>query len=432
MTILLFILTIVVLVGVHELGHFLAARAFGVYVHEFAIGMGPLLASRKRGETVYSLRLIPIGGYVRMAGEDRLETGDAIPADRILHNKPPYVRALISLTGPAMNFVLALVVILAVALGISLPVVQVADTVPGAPAAGVLMPGDRILAMDGVRIFATSEISRAIEVSAGRPIEILVRRDGKEQTLAIAPRPAADREGYELGIVFSAVAQTREVASVDAGSPFHAAGIQAGDVIVSVAGRETSTGYALQQAFNRALDTGDVIPVTVLRDGATFDLYVRANGQTLAEVFEGVTLGNHGVESRRPGVRDGLALGMRNFGMYATLLVQGLRDLVSGSAEARDSISGPVGIAAILGQSWTFGFLYFLQILGILSLNFAIVNLIPFPGLDGSRIVFAVVEWVRGKPIPPQREGLIHAIGFVVILGLLIVVTYRDIVRLLG
>ena len=432
MTILLFILTIVVLVGVHELGHFLAARAFGVYVHEFAIGMGPLLVSRKRGETVYSLRLIPIGGYVRMAGEDRLETGDAIPADRILHNKPPYVRALISLTGPMMNLVLALVVILAVALGINLPVVQVADTVPGAPAAGVLMPGDRILAMDGTRIYATSEISRAIATSAGRPIEILVRRDGKEQTLAIAPRPAADREGYELGIVFSAVAQTREVASVEAGSPFHAAGIQAGDAIVAVAGRETSTGYAVQQAFSRALDMGDVLPVIVLRDGATFDLYVRSDGRTLAELFEGVTLGNHGVESRRPGLCDGLALGMRNFGMYATLLVQGLRDLVSGSAEARDSISGPVGIAAVLGQSWTFGFLYFLQILGILSLNFAIVNLIPFPGLDGSRIVFAVVEWVRGKPIPPQREGLIHAIGFVLILVLLIVVTYRDIVRLFG
>jgi regulator of sigma E protease len=431
-TILLFVLTIVVLVGVHELGHFLAARAFGVLVHEFAIGMGPVLVSRKRGETVYSLRLIPIGGYVRMAGEDRLETGDAIPADRILHNKRPYVRALISLTGPVMNFILALVVTLAVAVAISLPVVQVADTVPGAPAAGVLLPGDRVLEMDGRRIHTTADAGRVIEASSGRPVEILVRRGGSEEVLEIAPRRAADRDGYELGVVFSSIAQTRDVASIAVGSPFHAAGIQVGDQIASVGGRETGTGYAVQTAFDRALQAGDVVPITVLRDGASVDLFVRADGRTMSELFEGAALGDHGVEWRRPGLRDGIALGVENFAIYATLLVQGLRDLVSGSAEARESIAGPVGIAAVLGQSWTYGFLYFLQILGILSLNFAIVNLIPFPGLDGSRVVFAVVEWIRGRPIPPQREGLIHAIGFVVILALLVVLTYRDILRLLG
>ncbi|MDD5264529.1 MAG: site-2 protease family protein, partial [Candidatus Bipolaricaulis sp.] len=99
MTVLIFIASILVLVGVHEAGHFLAARAFGVYVREFAIGIGPTLLSTKRTSTKYSLRLIPIGGYVLMAGEDRRETGDAIPADQILYNKPPYVRAIISLSG---------------------------------------------------------------------------------------------------------------------------------------------------------------------------------------------------------------------------------------------------------------------------------------------------------------------------------------------
>jgi regulator of sigma E protease len=432
MTVLLFILTIVVLVGIHELGHFLAARAFGVFVYEFSIGMGPILASRKLGETLYAVRLIPIGGYVRMAGEDRLETGETIPAGRILYNKRPYVRALISLTGPMMNFVLALVVILAVAWSASVPVIQVAATVPGSPAAGVLLPGDRILAIDSEPIYATSDITRALATSEGRPVVIVVRRDGVEQTVAIQPREATGRSGYELGVVLSPVAQTRRVTAVDPVSPLGVAGIQAGDSIVGVGGRETATGYDVQTALTRALESGDVIPMEVYRDGESLDFFVRAGGRTAAQILDGVTLGNYGVDSRRPGFRDGLTLGWRSFATYASLLGQTLKGLVSGSAEARDSISGPVGIAAILGQSWSFGFVYFLQILGLLSLNFAIINLIPFPGLDGSRIVFAVIEWIRGKPIPPQREGLIHAIGFVLMLVLLVVVTYRDILRLLG
>ncbi len=432
MTVLLFILTIIVLVGIHEFGHFLAARAFGVLVHEFSIGMGPILVSRKRGETLYALRLIPIGGYVRMAGEDRLETGEAVPAERVLHNKRPYVRALISLTGPVMNFVLALVVTLAVSWSVSLPVLQVADTVPGAPAAGVLMPGDRILTMGGEKTYTMADVTRAIAASGGRPMEIVVRRDGTEQTIRIQPRATADRPGYEVGAVFSPVAQTNGVTSVDPGSPLYVAGVEAGDRIVAVGGRETSTGYALETAFGRALQSGDVVALSLLRDGAPLDVFVRTDGRTVAQILEGTTLGDHGVDLRRPGFRDGLALGIRDFVTYASLLGQTLRDLVSGSAEARASVSGPVGIAGILRESWSFGFLYFLQILGLLSLNFAIINLIPFPGLDGSRVVFAIIEWIRGKPIPPQREGMIHAIGFVVMLVILVLVTYRDILRLLG
>ncbi len=432
MTILLFILTIIVLVGIHELGHFLAARAFGVLVHEFSIGMGPILASKKRGETLYAVRLIPIGGYVRMAGEDRLETGESIPAGRVLYNKRPYVRALISLAGPVMNFVLALAVILTVAWSASVPVIQVAATVPGAPAAGVLLPGDRVLAIGGETIYATSDITRAIAASEGRPIGLVVRRDGVEKAITIRPREATSRPGYELGVVFSPIAQTRQVTAVSPASPFGAAGVQAGDSIVAVGGRETDTGYDVQVALARALESGDVIALRVHRDGEPVDLFVRAGGQTVSQILDGVTLGDYGIESRRPGFRDGFALGLRSFTTYASLLGQTLRGLVSGSAEARDSISGPVGIAAILGQSWSFGFLYFLEILGLLSLNFAILNLIPFPGLDGSRVVFAIIEWIRRKPIPPQREGLIHAIGFVVMLVILVLVTYRDILRLLG
>jgi regulator of sigma E protease len=210
------------------------------------------------------------------------------------------------------------------------------------------------------------------------------------------------------------------------------AGVVSGDVIATVAGKETGTGFALGSALARALQSGDVVALGLRRAGAPLDVFVRSDGKTAEELLEGVTLGDHGVELRRPGFVVGLRLGMRDFVTYASLLGRTLRDLASGSAEARDSVSGPVGIAGILRQSWSYGFLYFLQILGLLSLNFAIINLIPFPGLDGSRVVFAIIEWIRRKPIPPQREGMIHAIGFVVMLALLVLITYRDILRLLG
>jgi regulator of sigma E protease len=432
MTLLLFLLTIIILVGIHELGHFLAARAVGVRVHEFSIGMGPVLVSKKRGDTLYALRLIPIGGYVRMAGEDRLETGEVIPADRVLYKKPPYLRALISMSGPAMNLVLALVVTLATTWAMSLPVLQVADVVPGAPAAAVLQPGDRIVCIGGEAIYTFSDITRAIAASGGSPVEIVIRRDGVEQTLTIQPRPTPEATGYQIGAVFSGVAETNEVKSVPAASMLYVAGVETGDRIVSVGGETVSTGLGVVSALDQALRESDLVALQVLRDGALVTISLRANGRTADEVVAGIAFGDHGVESRRPGVAAGFTLGMREFATYASLLGRTLGDLVSGSREAREAISGPVGIADMVRQGWALGFLVFLKMLGFLSLNFAIINMIPFPGLDGSRVVFAVVEWIRGRPIPPQREGLIHAIGFVVMLALLVLVTYRDILRLFG
>lgn len=432
MTLLLFLFTIIVLVGIHELGHFVAARALGVYVHEFSIGMGPVLVSRKRGETLYALRWIPIGGYVRMAGEDRLETGTAIPRERILHNKPPYVRIVISLAGPFMNAVLALAVILAVSWSMSLPVLQVADTVPDSAAAGVLRPGDRILSIEGRTVYVLEDITRAIDASAGEPLRVTIRRDGEEGTLTVQPRLEADGTGYRMGAYFMSFTPTTEIVEISPASPLFVAGVLKGDRLVVVASEPVTTGLAALGAFETALAAADPITIGVMRNGSLVDISVRANGRAADEMLTGITFGNLGVESRRAGARDGLVLGWRSFTNYASLLGRTLRDLVSGSAEARAAISGPVGIADQLGQSISYGFLVFLQLLGFLSLNFAIINAIPFPGLDGSRVVFAAIEWVRGKPIPPQREGVIHAIGFVVMLALLILVTYRDILRLFG
>lgn len=430
MTVLIFIASILVLVGVHEAGHFLAARAFGVYVREFAIGIGPTLLSTKRKSTKYSLRLIPIGGYVLMAGEDRRETGDAIPADQILYNKPPYVRAIISLSGALCNIALALVVTLAVVWASNLQVLQVADVIPGSPAAAVLQPGDRIVAIDGRTIYTTDQITKAIRRAGASPIDILVKRSGATRHVTAVPRYSEDASRYEIGVYFGASAPTNEVVRLEPTAPLYAAGVKDGDRIVAVNGKPVGTETALIVALEAAFESSDAVTLEVARGEERLSVSLVRQDRTANTVVDGATFADLGVEYHRPGFADGLALGVRQFASYVTLLAQSIRGIIGGSIAAKDAIQGPIGIAKVVRQGFDLGFLVFLQILAFLNLNLGLINLIPFPALDGSRVAFALYEWVRGKPIPPEKEGIIHAIGFVILIGLMVLITYQDILRL--
>lgn len=431
MTLLLFAVTILVLVSVHEFGHFAAARAAGVHVREFSVGIGPILVSTTRRGTKYSIRLLPIGGFVRMAGEDRLETDTAVPADRYLYNKPPYARAAISLAGPGANILLAFVVSLAVGAALALPVLQVADVVPGSPAADALEPGDRVIAVDGRPIYTHDDLTTAITRSAGRPVEFRIVRRGETRTVAVVPQHT-DGEGLKVGAYFRASAPTTEIVALSVSSPWYAAGLAKGDRIVSVQGKPVDTGIALFIALEEAVSSLAEVSMMAERRGELITVKWLTAGRSADDLLAGVQLGDLGVDMRRPPLADGLILGMRQFASYAGLLAETVRGLTSGSIAPSEALQGPVGIASLVRQGWNYGLLVFLQLWALLSLNFGFINLIPFPALDGSRIAFALVEWVRGRPIPPQKEGLIHAIGFAILLGLLVLITFQDVARLLG
>jgi regulator of sigma E protease len=430
MTVLIFLATIIVLVGVHELGHFLVARAFGVYVHEFAIGIGPVLLAKKGKETRYSIRLLPIGGYVRMAGEDRQETSDAVPPDRTLYSKPPAVRALISLAGALSNILLAFVVIVGVVWASALPMLQVGDVIPGAPAAAVLQPGDRVEAIDGRAIYTLDQLTAAIQASDGSEIRFELLRGGETVTVSVTPRRAADGDRFEVGAYFLSIAYTNVVRSVDPTSPLSAAGVEPGDRIVAVNGQSVETGIGFVVALEGVEGSSDQVSLQVERAGTSIDLSVPWAGRTAQDLLTGLEFEDLGVGTHRAGFASGIDLAAGQFATYVVLLGQTVRGLIVGSIAARDAIQGPVGIATTVRQGLDLGFGVFLQMLAFLSLNFGLINLIPFPALDGSRVVFALVEWIRGKPIPPEREGIIHAIGFLILIGLMILITYQDIVRL--
>ncbi len=429
-TLLVFIGSIIALVGLHEAGHFFAAKLSGVLVKEFAIGFGPRLLSIQRKETRYSIRAIPFGGYVRMAGEDRGETDATIPETRILYNKPPYVRAAISLAGPLANLLGAFLVGLLVLWGFGVPMLQVADVMPDSPAAEALLPGDRVRSIGGTPIFDREDATAAIQRSGGSPIEIEVERDDEPMRLTLTPTYEEDEKRYIIGAYFLTDTFTNEVTALDPAAPLRLAGVRVGDRVVAVDGTKVDTAIDLLVHFEDP-DSPAAGALTVQRGGETFDLPLSLTQVKAGQLLDGVTFGDLGVVRRRPGPIIGLELGAEQFAGNVGLLATWARQLVSGEVSASEAVAGPVGLAHLLGEGARMGAVAFFSLLAFLSINFGLLNLIPFPALDGSRAAFALYEWVRGSPIPPEREGLIHAIGFLILLGVMVLVTYQDIIRLL-
>ena len=428
-TFLLFVGTILVLVGVHEGGHFLAAKASGVYVEEFAIGFGPKLFAFGRGETKYSIRAIPFGGYVRMAGEDGGDARHDIPIDRLLYSKPPLVRIGISLAGPAMNILTTFLVAVFALWGFGIPVLQVGGTIPGKPAAAVLQLGDRVVAIAGHTVYNVNVVSDLIQRTHGAPIDFLIKRAGKLEHVKITPIFDAAENRYIVGAYFMPVAYTNVIKSLDPTSRLYRAGLRPGDEIVAVEGKPVRTGVGLINQLS-ALLPRDSISLTVVRDSARLNFKFKTAGVTLDQLLTGVKLDDLGTEMRHPGPGEGVVLGAGQFVSELRMMGDLFHEMLTGKISPAQSVAGPIGIAKILGEGMHQGGSVFLWIFSYLSLSLGILNLIPFPALDGSRAAFAAYELVTRHPIPPQREGMIHLVGFFILLGLMLLVTYQDIIRL--
>lgn len=347
--ILLAIVMLGIIVTVHEFGHYVVGRLCGIGIVEFSVGFGPRLLGWERKGILYSLRAIPLGGFCAFVGED--EKNDDPHA---MNNQPVWKRFLTVLAGPAMNFVLAFAVCLAMLAGYyqvvedTLPVVgQVIEGMPAAEAG--LMSGDRILAVDGTEI---PDGDAGVELSgqlirggdAGAPVAIRVRRGDEELEFEISPALAQD-------------AQTGET-------------IRQIGIYYSYSERRLTFPEALRETPGYMLNV------------------VRTMLDSLRRlIFRG----------------------------------EGIQDTV-----------GTVGIIAVVSQQAREGFQNVLWLMFIISLNLGIMNLLPIPALDGGRILFLIVEAIRRKPIPPEKEGLVHGIGMVLLLGLFVVLTFHDIVRLVS
>ncbi|MFQ5794581.1 MAG: RIP metalloprotease RseP [Candidatus Bipolaricaulia bacterium] len=434
-TVLIFIGTLAFLIVIHEWGHFAVAKWAGVWVHRFAVGFGPKLWSYQGKETEYSIRALPFGGYVQMAGEDSQgnERDASIPEDRRFYKKSPLQRMAIVSAGPLMNLIAAVVIMIAVAGAIGVPFIEVTDFTENSPAASKLQVGDRIVRVDGREIYFTDQLQGIIQSRGAEPLEVVVQRGDEQLTFTIQPRWFPDQGRYLIGIVFPvpAIATTNEIRGLDEDAFLKAQGLRAGDRIVSI-GDQPVISYLSNfiPAVEVALEESRMLELEILREDRvipqTIDLSTAA--LTLEEVLDGT---RPVIATRRSGFIDSFSVGFAQIRATFSALSRGVRGIFGGEIRPGEAVGGPIEIARLLGRGFNQGALIFFTLVAFLSLNLGLINLIPFPALDGSRIVFILYEMVRGRPIPPQREGLVHYIGFIILIGLMLLITFKDILRLL-
>ena len=324
------IFVFLMVVFIHELGHFSVAKFVGIRVNEFSVGMGPKLLQRKKGETEYTLRLLPIGGYVKMEGED--ESSDD---PRSFNNVPVLSRIGVVVAGAIMNFLLAIVVFGIVSYGIGMP---------------------------------TNEIQKAVD-----------------------------------------------------GSPAQIAGIVEGDVIKSINGDNTNNWNKIVKSINKANPISEM-SIYILRDGKSEEVLVKP----IVEDGKSI-IGIH--PKTEQSIISAIRGGFEKTGEFLGLMFDFVSMIFKGKVST-DDLSGPIGVINVIGEAAKMGIYDVLYLLGFISVNLGFFNLLPIPALDGSRVIFLLVELVRGKPIDPNKEGFIHLVGFVLLISLMLIVTYKDIINI--
>lgn len=421
-TFLVFVGTILLLIGAHELGHFLAAKALGMGVLEFAIGFGPALWTWRRGKTTYSLRLFPLGGYTRLAGEGP-EVGDFLP-EETYYGRPAWTRFLVALAGPTFNVFLAFLLAFAGFLFIGLPRLRVAGLVPGKPAEEALRIGDIILAVEDQNVWSTEEIGRLIQGQAPNPVHFRILRDGEELEVAITPAYSPEDSRYIVGAFFQPQVIFAEIEKLEPLSPLSAAGFRPGDLIVGACDTPVRSFVEWYVALTEGCRS-----VKVRRGENLLTLELSADTKDL---FSGVVFRTLPMAYGRIGTGSAANLAGQQVVQAFSVIVETLRAMAAREIPAGEAVSGPVGIAGLLSQGIAAGPLVALLLIAVISVNLALFNLLPIPALDGARMLFALFEMLTRRRVSPKVETLVHTLGFILLLGLLILITARDLLKLFG
>lgn len=445
MNIIAALLIFTVIVVVHEFGHFLLAKKNGIEVTEFSVGMGPrlitfcktangmtckLFCSQTMFETrddwykitKYSWKLFPLGGSCAMVGEDMDDDSEGS-----FNSKGVWARFSVIFAGPFFNFVLAFIfsIIIIGNAGVDLPeIVQVAPGQPG-EAAGI-QEGDTVLSINGRKISIGREIDtyQQLHPLTGEPVEVLVERNGEKKTISIDP----NYKTFLFGFTYLSDEKSKpEVSSVTEDGAFEKAGIKAGDMIRSVNGTEITNIGDLVEVMNTAKD-GRTVTFVIDRKGEEKTFSVTP------VPYEGKTLGFTTIRGERVNALGVLKYSLIEVKYWIETTVASLGQLVTGKVSRRD-VAGVVGIVDAVGgvidESVDYGvkavIINMLYMSVLLSANLGVMNLLPLPALDGGRLVFILIEGIRGKPIDREKEGFVHIIGFFLLMILMVVIMFNDV-----
>lgn len=425
MGILVAILALSFLIIIHELGHFLVAKAFKVKVNEFALFMGPKLFGFQKGETTYSLRLIPLGGYVKMEGEE-----EASDDDRAFNKKPIGVRAAIIAAGPVMNILIAIAFAFIIMAHSGFYTTQISKILPGSAAekAGIQV-GDTLQKYNGKTIFQSSDLEIFAYPLTDESVELQYARDGETHTVKIAPQRMS---GYKLGFSpkESEGSESNVVAAVSGKSPAQKAGLEENDRIIKLNGIEVKSRQDIGDTLDQIQQ--NEVTITVDRNGQELNLKPVIPNRGKQSEFYAIGVDFTHVKG---GVAGTLVQSVKYNISMARSIYYSIGWLFKGTVPASD-LMGPIGITSTikdvveLSPSMVEKFLNLLSFTALISINLGLVNLIPFPALDGSKLVILLVEGIRRKPLNPEKEALITMIGFVLLIMLMLYTTINDILRI--
>ena len=423
-TTLLFIAVLLPLVIVHELGHFTVAKLFGIKVLEFGVGIPPRAFGFRRGETEYTVNWAPVGGFVRMLGEEDPTDPRSFAAQSALK------RIAVLAAGATMNAI-APIVLLTIAFMIPQDVmatdVAVVDVIDDAPAAEAGMQvGDIIISANGKDLVNSTTLQSIIQLRLGADLDVIVERQGRRLALHIDEVRVDPPAGQGATGILLTNARV-SVASVEPGSTAAAVGLQEGDRFLRVNNSMIIDADDATTVVASAFATYPAAPIAieVLRNGA----FVSLDGASA----EGNLLGY--TASLRPLVRESKSFFTAipaAFSQLRDILIlfrNSIGSMISGTSSVE--LAGPVGIAQITGQVASAGIAPLVTWAALLSINLAIVNILPIPALDGGRITFVLLELVRGgRKIAPEKERIVHLAGFALLISAIFFITAKDLQRL--
>ena len=422
--IILFIVALFVAMCLHELGHFIASKRAGVKVEEFGIGIPPRLFGIKRGETIYSLNVIPVGAFVKAAGEN----DPTVP--RSLAGKGPWTRLGIYAAGPLVNIFLAFVLLSAF---IALPYSVIAgdglmvhSVVANSPAdkAGI-EPGDIILEIAGQPIRRQGDVQNMVNsVEEGTEITLLLLSNGQVEEKTLKPELDPESQLLKIGIW----PWWNMVSQVDEGSPSYEAGIRSGDTILSINGQAIYNDESISNAL-RLVEEGGDIKLVLLRDGETTSVTLtNMDYQTLPDVELRWVQGAHMEQERLP-VWRAIYLGARDIIYMPVLIIEAIPQIIESPDTA---LVGPIGAGQLTVEIVrSSGFSSMLFMASMISLGIGIFNLFPIPPLDGGGMLVAFIEGCRrGKRLSPRTMRLVYTIGTTFLIALVIIITFMDIWRI--
>ena len=441
-----------VIIGIHELGHFLAARKFNVHVIRFKIGFGKTLVSRfdKRG-TEFSIGLLPLGGYVQMLGEDNpIQGKDSDPDNYSEEISYPQAslgaRAIITAAGPIANFVLAVIAyFLIFMIGVKdlVPIVGAVNDDSLAMQAGIEV-GDRIVSIDNKEVVSLKDLNTSLALRIGETGSILVNYKKPNSDLKYSE--SVNIEDWLSSELDQSIISSFGilpfippiVSSVQVGSPADKSGIESGDQIIRVGDNVIRTWYELVEEISSIPDKETSL--TIKRNGTSFsvpasigsvqdELGMKIGRIGIARISSNEEIPDEFLVITKKGPIESFALGIKETYNFTVLILDSIGKMITGSISA-ENIGGPIQIAVLSGSAAKAGLVSFISMIALLSINLGLINLLPVPILDGGQLVLIAAEKIKGSPLSEGFVEFAYRIGLLLVIGLMAFAVFNDITRI--